>query len=150
MIRDRDLATGQVITVTNFVPDDRYGFGSIAFADGESWTRSDILNHAWIRGTDGSDVLGTANNPYAGSWTTIDLGKGDDHVFGDWALGNTFIYRSGDGSDTYRLWQGDLTPSVLSFSDLLASEVEFSRTTKDLLIKDLATGQTLEVTNYIS
>jgi Ca2+-binding RTX toxin-like protein len=125
-----------------------YGLEFIRFADGV-WDRAQIHNAAWIRGTDGRDVLdNTSTNAQLDD--TFVGGKGNDVIFGGRG-GDTFIYASGDGSDVINDITGpDATIDKLKFTDLDADDVELSRSGNDLLIKVLATGAIITVTSQFS
>ena len=66
---------------------------TIKFADGEAWTRSEIQEKAWYRGTDHADYIHASELN-----DTIVGGKGDDVLEG-WTGSDTFIWSKGDGSD---------------------------------------------------
>ncbi|MEV4607105.1 hypothetical protein MRBLMR1_002086 [Neorhizobium sp. LMR1-1-1.1] len=139
-----DVTTGQTITTRYFFDSNQHAFARIDFADGTQWGRTQILEQAaWIRGTSGNDQLGTDSNPYRLSNVTVDLGLGDDSVNADWATGYTVIYRSGDGNDTYRIWNNTQSTSVLKLLDLNVEDLTFSREGQHLKIADVTTGQTI-------
>ena len=103
----RMLATGEIITVVSHfsyrlngsnVDNSAPGAGLeyIDFADWEL-DRKQIQEAAWIRGTNGRDIL-TDSTTNAQQDQTFDGGKGND-VFNAGRGGNTFVYASGDGND---------------------------------------------------
>ncbi len=136
--------TGQTITFNDqFYSNSGRGLEQIEYANGTIWDRATIAANSWIRGTSGNDQLGTESNPYRLSNVTVDLGLGDDSVNADWATGYTVIYRSGDGNDTYRIWNNTQSTSVLKLLDLNVEDLNFSREGQNLKIEDLTTGQTI-------
>ncbi|MGY3496334.1 calcium-binding protein [Bradyrhizobium sp. USDA 4502] len=144
----RIKATGDIITVaSHFVgrsaDSDIAGAGLefIRFADGE-WDRKQIREAAWIRGTDGRDILSDSSVDA----NTFDGGKGNDVLLGG-QNNTTFIYRSGDGSDviddgTTNAFR-PLSVDTLKFTDLGVADLEFSRSGDDVLVKVLATGDVI-------
>jgi len=65
-------ATGEVITIDDYLLGKPTGIEQIQFADGTSWDRSQIEAVAWIQGTSGADTItGTGGDDKI-------LGKGGD------------------------------------------------------------------------
>ncbi|WP_436087840.1 calcium-binding protein, partial [Pararhizobium sp. LjRoot255] len=151
-INDNDLiitvlSTGQTVTsgsfnYVNWNDSWHVGIDVIEFADGTLWDRSDMRDHAWIRGTQGRDQLSTKA-------TTNDTfyGKGGDDIIISGLTGSagngsdTFVYSSGDGNDiivddSRESYETD----TLLLTDLNAADVQLSRTGDTLFIKDLTTG----------
>lgn len=117
-----------------------------------------------ISGGAGSDLL------YAGKGNdAIHGGDGSDYIFGDkgndvlvgghgddvlqGGEGNdTYIYRLGDGND--RIQDAELLTSaefeILKLADTVSTGVEFTRIGNDLLIRILATSETITVVNQLS
>ena len=97
------LTTGEVITLSenfiNFIHRqtgeslDNKPVDIITFADGQTWSIDDIESRAYIRGTDGDDVLrgGADDEVFVG-------GKGDDVIYGSNG-DDKFLWSQGDGND---------------------------------------------------
>ncbi|MGQ0685617.1 calcium-binding protein [Bradyrhizobium sp.] len=126
------------------------GLEFIRFAD-NVWDRAQIQQAAWIRGTDGRDVLSnTTTNAQLND--TFVGGKGNDVIFAGRGS-DTFIYASGDGSDVINDATNVSVPNAtdkLKFTDLDADDVELSRSGNDLMIKVLATGAVITVIGQFS
>src|SRR5262249_22646768 len=97
------LGTDDVITVVNHfsyrLPDNNTaggGIEQIRFAD-LVWDRAAIQKAAWIRGTDGRDMLDDISSNAQLDDTFI-AGKGNDVIHGGRGS-NTFVYAAGDGND---------------------------------------------------
>src|SRR5437016_2359041 len=110
-------STSETITVVKHFTSPWDGIEQIAFADGTTWDRAAILDHAWIRGTSGSDTLyGT------GDADTLDGGAGNDTLNG--SDGNdTYIFGVGYGHDTITGEFDGATTDVLKLVGLNASDV---------------------------
>ncbi|MFK3781715.1 calcium-binding protein [Agrobacterium sp. NPDC089420] len=122
------------------------GIDRIEFSDGVVWSRAELWDKAWFRGTSGKDIITT----YSLSDNTFIGYEGDDTIVSDiWASADngadTFVYRSGDGNDV--IIDGgivnDGATDTLLLVDLLSSEVELSRYSNDVYVKDLKTGQVI-------
>jgi Ca2+-binding RTX toxin-like protein len=137
------LSTGEVFTVTyQFLAAPDYGLGRIKFSDGTIWDRSEIEDHAWIRGTSGNDsiVLPTTG-------VTVDLGAGNDTLSVSGTGGDTIIYAHGDGNDTLTNTDyGYVRSDTLSLVDSLAADVVLSRSGDVMTVKLLSTGEVFTVT----
>ncbi|MDF0585064.1 calcium-binding protein, partial [Bradyrhizobium yuanmingense] len=156
----RIKATNEVITVTghfsNRTGDNNaagVGLEYIRFADMQ-WDRAQIHQNAWIRGTDGRDILngrGTLSDLQLGA--TFDAGKGNDVIYSG-RSSDTFVYANGDGNDIiYETdWHaaGSNVNDTLKFTDLNAANVELTRSGEDLLIKVLATGEVITITSQFN
>ncbi len=141
-------ATGHVITVGNEFHSTNYdGIQQIAFADGTTLNRTQIQAQAYVRGTDGNDVLGTSSSPFGIGGVTFDLGRGNDSVYTNWANNETVLYYAGDGSDTYRLWDGSASANVLQLPDLAPGDLTLHRTGDDLLIGFHNSADTITFSN---
>ena len=137
----KDLKTGDSIEVMGEF-NETSGIDMIVFEDGSSWNAARIRSGAWIRGTDGADVLtGTGDSE------VFTGGRGADVLSG--GEGNdTYLYRSGDGNDTIEEhWQPWQTPqeNVLKLLDLMPSGIAVMRSVADLFVQDLKTGQIITV-----
>ncbi|MEM9331643.1 MAG: calcium-binding protein, partial [Pseudomonadota bacterium] len=142
-LRVEIVPTGQVITVSgHFFSDSTLaGIEEINFADGVVFDRLQIDAQASFTG----DVF---NNTFIGSVLddTFIGGEGDDYFEGR-SGSDTYIYASGDGSDTI---VEDVAISsdridTLHLVDLDRSQIEFRRTTYDLAIVNLVTGDQINV-----
>lgn len=145
-------ADGQVIALHDqfYSATANRGIDRIEFADGEIWTRAAIFEEAWVRGTAGADTLGTASLPFKISNVIIDMGLGNDTIYGDRVVGNTMVYRSGDGYEQYRLWNTSATTNIVKLLDLIADDIALGRNGNDLLILDKGTGQAITVTDHFT
>ena len=114
---------------------------SVSFEDGTLWGMSEIAQ-AWLdsRLTDGDDVVRDA-----GPGVTIELGKGDD-VVETGSVGDTYVYRAGDGHDViveygYSAYAGlpefadGPLEDILHFADLAEDKVAFVRDGMDLVAR---------------
>ncbi|WP_136620092.1 MULTISPECIES: calcium-binding protein [Mesorhizobium] len=144
------LSTGETIMVDEQFsrPGENFGIEKIEFADGSSWNLAEIQANAWIRGTDGDDILYES-----GRWSvTFQGGKGDDYfspTMGD----DRFVYALGDGNDTYSLYDpwfddpNDVESGALIFTDILSSGVELSVSGNDLQIRILESNELITIRN---
>lgn len=143
-------STGDIITVASHFTHQYHGLEFIRFADGQ-WDRKQIFEAAWIRGSDGRDVLD--NNESGQGDDTFQAGKGND-VIQAGKGSNTFIYASGDGNDVISDGATSIfAPTAidtLKLTDLNAADVELSRSGSDLLVKVLATGEIITVLSQFS
>jgi Ca2+-binding RTX toxin-like protein len=151
------LSTGDIITVSGqFDPrgsDNNVagaGLELIRFA-GSQWDRGQISEAAWIRGTDGRDVL--SNLATAQSDDTFIGGKGNDVIYAGHGS-NTFVYARGDGndviSDSAANFGAATAVDVLKLTDLNAADIELSRSGNDLLIKTLSNGDIITIVSQFS
>jgi Ca2+-binding RTX toxin-like protein len=133
-------ATGAVITLDEqfFSATAYWGLEKIIFADGVTWGRSDILANSWIRGTAGADTLtGSAFDE------TFDGGTGND-MFRSGAGSDTYIYRSGDGSDYIDEESGSTSEvDTIKFLDLNSSDISLVKSGVHSLITVKATGDVI-------
>lgn len=135
-------STGHVITLDEqlYSQSAHYGIDRIDFADGASWHRSQIQEAAWIRGTNGNDVLwgSSGNDVFAG-------GLGDDTFYSSTG-GDTFVYASGDGNDVIDE-EGYSTSEVdvLRLTDLNATDIELSRSGTHVFLSVAATGHVIKL-----
>ena len=145
-------STGDIITVVSHfahrAPNEYVagnGLEFIRFADGQ-WDRQQIFEAAWIRGTDGRDVLENLSSLQGDD--TFYAGKGNDVIQAGQGT-NTFIYARGDGNDVINdganSFYGPTAIDTLKLTDLNAADVEFSRSGNDLLMKIFATGEIVTV-----
>jgi Ca2+-binding RTX toxin-like protein len=147
-------ATGETVTVVGHflnrgAGNDSAGQGIevLKFADAE-WDRAKIHQEAWIRGTDGRDVIVTdVANAHLSD--TVEGGKGDDVIVStaqSESGGDTFVYSSGDGNDVIQeSTAGNGEIDTLRFKDLNAEDVQLSRSGTDLLVKVIATGEVINI-----
>jgi Ca2+-binding RTX toxin-like protein len=122
----------------------------IVFADGTTWTRSDLrvalLAQASTSGNDTITGFNVADviDALAGN-DTINGGEGNDTIRGGtgndirgWSGNDTHLYRRGDGSDT--IYEGFIGGSfndfadTLRFTDINASAVTLTRSGDDLML----------------
>lgn len=138
----KDLTTGQSIKVEYHFftgpTGNGYGIEVLQFADGTSWNRAEIAAHAWYRGTTGADSFGGSS-----AADTLFGDTGNDRMAGG-AEADTYVYRSGDGADTV-VEDSGVGADTIHLVDLDAGDVLVTRVGSDLMIKDLATGQSIKV-----
>lgn len=140
-IRVGIISTGEIIDIAHnwYDATTNRGVNTLEFADGSSLDRAQLDSMAWVRGTVGDDALS-----YQGlSNATFDLGAGNDSYFDRYVGGNTFVYDSGDGSDTYDTWAPWANTNALKLADLLQTDVTLGRSGSDLLITVNGTGDTI-------
>lgn len=119
------------------------GLERIEFANGVFWSRTDIDAAAWLVGTSGADTLTMS----AGD-TVFQGGLGDDVLTGG-AGSDTYVYASGDGSDQVR--EGAFAGADrLWLTNLNAADILLTRVGSDLMVRDLATDQVIEVDNHFT
>jgi Ca2+-binding RTX toxin-like protein len=127
------------------------GIEFIEFAD-IKLDRKQIQEAAWIRGTDGRDIL-SDNTTNAQLAQTFDAGNGND-VIQAGAGGNTFVYASGDGSDIiFDQTNNNFAPTAidkLKFSNLNETDVRLERSGNDLMVKIVATGEVITVVSQFA
>ena len=113
--------------------DNNFGQGveDVVFADGTTWSRSDIRQMLLdLAGTDGDDDITGFNTA-----DTIDAGAGDDTINGGGGA-DTYIYFRGDGNDTIteaKSYNADQDTVILE--DILASEVSLERDGNDVILR---------------
>jgi Ca2+-binding RTX toxin-like protein len=146
-------STGEYIDFDNFFPGNISDWSTTArnideikFANGESWTREQIQQRAWYRGTDHADnfLASDLNDTIAG-------GKGDDVLEG-WYGSDTYVWKKGDGndqiSDASSSTSGDV--DTLWLTDVSAGDVSYSYQGKTLLLTINSTGEIITVPNFYS
>ncbi|MGR9145680.1 calcium-binding protein (plasmid) [Rhizobium leguminosarum] len=130
--------------------DDYYGRGidSIVFADGTTWTRSDMLTHiAYIGGTVGNDTISGTSGA-----DDVRAGRGNDTLAGG-AGNDTYVYLNGDGNDIIDEQTSGTDSDILKLNDYLRSEIRFERISSavnDVAIRVLATGETITLKNQFN
>ncbi|MCV3243102.1 calcium-binding protein [Mesorhizobium sp. ZC-5] len=130
------VATGEILSITNHFGSTSTGIEQVLFADGTIWNREQVRQAAWFRGTSGNDsITGTTLDD------TIVGGAGNDTMLGK-AGSDTYHYTSEDGSDIIND-DSSSTANVdtLSFSNLNADDLVFSRAGQNLTINVVATGE---------
>jgi Ca2+-binding RTX toxin-like protein len=119
------------------------GFNRIQFADGTVWDRAAIVSKAWIRSTNGNDLLSLPSNGI-----TVDAGLGNDTINVSGTGGDTILFAKGDGHDVLNNpGSGYNRDDTLSLTDILPSEVVLTRSGDALFIDVPSTGDQFEV-NY--
>lgn len=139
-------STGRTITVDGQL--NGQGDGTlryIKFSDGSamtSWEIASAVNppNEYIGTSDVDDVVspGYSNEIY-------DLKEEDDVLFDRNVNGNTFVYRSGDGSDTYDVSSGQTPTNILKLLDLDPADVAVTRVQGNLLVTVNGTGDVITI-----
>ncbi|MEM1047722.1 MAG: calcium-binding protein [Pseudomonadota bacterium] len=138
-------ATGHQIEIDDhfYSTTSNYGIEEVRFADGTVWDRARIAAEAYIRGTDAAETLNDS------SWDdTFFGGLGDDNINARYG-NDTFLYRSGDGSDWINEQDSSTTSvDVLKFLDLNAADIVASRLGNDFFLTVTATGHRIEIDDH--
>ncbi|MGA0599282.1 calcium-binding protein [Caulobacter sp. KR2-114] len=136
--------TSDSIRVMSEFAADGHGIEQVKFSDGVTWSYSQIVAASWYRGGSGADYY------YGGNGNETFLGNGGNDYLNGGAGSDTYIYASGDGSDTI---QDDATSTAdvdtLVFTNLNPSDVTFVRS-GDLYIEVNGLGQSIRVMNEFS
>jgi Ca2+-binding RTX toxin-like protein len=140
------LADGGSVTIVDFFKNwqtDNKGVDSIRFADGSIFDRTQILAASSYVGTQNSDsILDTAQADI------IRGGEGHDSIQISGGS-DTLVWSKGDGWDTVK--DTVLEPAAvdrLVLADVLPTEVELTRAGLSLIIKVLATNETLTFLDF--
>ncbi|WP_398482627.1 calcium-binding protein [Tardiphaga sp.] len=136
-------ATGRTITLTNQFGGN--GVQNVSFSDGSElsqWQLAALAGQSgYFVGTAGNDVI--LQPTYTGE--TYTLGHGDDLLQDGSSSGSTFVYRLGDGNDTYDVTDTGPSTNRIKLSDLGSSDITFARDADDLIITVTSTGETITV-----
>ncbi len=137
----RVRSTGETIKVFDQFRGSGEGWGLelIVFADGIVWDRATIATEAWIRGDDnGQHIYGTDGaNVFVGN-------KGDDYIEGRRGA-DEYRYASGDGADYLADYGLPGEVDTLRLTDLSPAQIELRRDGSTMWVKDLATGQEIQI-----
>jgi hypothetical protein len=144
-------STGKTITIAGQLNGQGAGtLQTIKFSDGttlSSWDIAGLVNPTnEFDGTSGADNVvspGYSNETY-------DLKAGNDHLFDRNVNGNTFVYRSGDGNDTYDVSSQQTPTSILKLLGLNAADITATRLYGDLLVKVNATNEIVTITGQFT
>jgi Ca2+-binding RTX toxin-like protein len=133
-------SSGEQLKVQDHFSSTTWGIEQLVFANGTTWDRAAIADNAPIRGTTGNDTLsGTSGND-------VFFGDLGNDTFNSGAGSDVYIYRSGDGNDYINDESGSTTDiDTVRFTNLNASDLTFSRSGVNLVIKVNATGQTVTI-----
>ncbi len=150
-------ATGEYVDFSNFFPTNTGDWNTTArnideikFADGTAWSRIQIQQNAWYRGTDHADTIQSSELN-----DTIVGGAGDDVLEG-WKGSDTYIWKKGDGNDQISDFSskignpGNTDVDTLRLTDVSAGEVSYSYQGSTLLISINSTGEIITVPNFFS
>lgn len=135
------IVPGATLTIVGQFNGTGAGIESLMFADATTLDRAALEAQAWVIGTDGADAFTTGTGH-----TTFLGGLGDDVLTGG-SGSDTYRYGSGDGSDRI-VESGVAGADTLHLTDLNAADIILSRVGSDLMVRDLATGQTIEVDQH--
>ncbi|WP_434141462.1 calcium-binding protein [Pseudomonas luteola] len=163
----RVIGTNDSLRVSSYFSQDgksTYGYAvdQIRFADGSSWTYTDVKSHvinqsatsSTINGTSLNDSLvgGSGNDSLYGNAGNdmLDGGTGNDYLSG--GSGNdTFLFGKGSGQDTvyaYDSTKGKV--DTLQLTDLNASDVTVLRDGSDLLVMVNGTTDSVRVSSHFT
>lgn len=139
-----------------------YGIEGIEFADGETWTLTDIVAHSKVEGSSGADSL--IADTYAGEnyfgYDGIDYirsGNGDDVIVG--GAGNDALW-GGQGNDTYIWSKGEGSDQIadntsdqgevdtLRLLGVTSDDVSLTHQSGDMRLTIVSTGETLAISNW--
>ncbi|MEW5797355.1 MAG: calcium-binding protein, partial [Candidatus Zixiibacteriota bacterium] len=135
------VSSGETLKVENQFNGDN-GIETVAFANGTSWDRNQIVAASWYRGGTGDDSISSSSGS-----DILSGGLGNDYLRGN-AGSDLYVYTSGDGNDRIDDESASTAEiDTLRFTDLNASDLTFSRVGGDLAISVIATGQIVTV-NY--
>ena len=125
--------TGERITLAN-AKSLEIGVAIEFVGTGVTWSPDEVRNQAWYRGDN------TANFIDAVGAGTVEGGFKDDAVqFHNGT--HTFVYKSGDGNDSYIPVVSENRTQTLKLVDLLPSDVAIGRSNNNLYVWDLKTEQ---------
>ena len=120
------------------------GIEQISFANGTTWDRGQVADAAWVRGTASGETI----------WGTSDAevfdGKGGDDTLRGVGGGDTYLFGVGSGNDLVAENSGDSGTDVIKLLGLNSSDVQFSRSNNDLLIRINSSNETLRVENQFN
>jgi Ca2+-binding RTX toxin-like protein len=136
-------SSGEILKVENQF-NGTNGIEQIAFADGSTWSRSQIFDAAWVRGTSGNDTY------YGSADAEVLDGKGGDDYLHGGDGGDTYIYGVGSANDTVAESSSDSGTDIVRLAGLNSSDVLFSRSNNDLLVQINSSGETLKVENQFN
>ncbi|MCA0256838.1 MAG: cellulase family glycosylhydrolase [Proteobacteria bacterium] len=144
------LSTGETITLDGqyFSNDGNWGIERIRFADGSEWNRQVLDAIGSPYGDPFSAIIGSnEGETLDGGWgdDMIRGAKGDDRLQGSGGS-DTYLYRSGDGSDYIddESGRGDET-DILRLEDLNAIDIKLERDGLHVLLTDLKTGSVITI-----
>uniref|UniRef100_UPI00291651FB calcium-binding protein n=1 Tax=unclassified Bradyrhizobium TaxID=2631580 RepID=UPI00291651FB len=119
------------------------GLSQVQFADGTTWNRATIAANAWIRGTSGNDSITLPSDGI-----TVDAGAGDDTFSVSGNGSDRIVFSRGDGHDSLtNPGSGYNRNDTLVLTDLLASDVQFTRNGNALVMTVPSTGDSF-TTNF--
>ncbi len=135
-------ATAETIRVAGHFRNGQSGLEEIRFADGVTWDRAAIRDHAVFRGTDEANTItGSAGNDTiigGGGYDVLDGAEGSD----------TYLYARSDASDTIDESGSRSDTDTLRLTDLNAADVTLTRTADDadtLRVTIRPTGQVITI-----
>jgi Ca2+-binding RTX toxin-like protein len=132
--------SGESITITNQLA---YTGKYIAFVN-----NIDVRGALNFLGTDASETIYGTN--YA---DTIEGGLGDD-VLNGYAGIDIYIHNEGDGNDTINSGEANSSDTIIMKDDegvlLTQDDLQFSKISLNLLVKNIASGETLTITNQFA
>jgi Ca2+-binding RTX toxin-like protein len=136
-----DRATGHTVTVINQFQGSVSVLEHFAFSNGTVWSRAELANNLFLRGTALNDrLIGSDSDD------VILGGLGVDSMTGG-AGGDTYLFTTGDGNDVIseNLWDQYNGTDTLRFSNINATDVILSLSGNSLLISILSTGELITV-----
>lgn len=162
----RIQGTDDQITVTQQFQAEHDSIGIIQFADGSSWSQSDIRSRVLAASqTEGDDVV----RGWVNTNDTLNGRGGNDTLYGasgndtlNGGLGNDTLY-GGEGKDTYVVNQGDGQDTIIETPSayypntedtialgvgIQASDLELSRIDNDLILSFKNSTDQIQVSGY--
>jgi Ca2+-binding RTX toxin-like protein len=137
------LSSGETLRVAGHFNWTISGIEQLVFADGTVWNTSQIFDAAWIRGTDGPDIMNGANNI-----AEIFDGRGGDDILNAGNQGDTYIYRVGSGNDLIQESGGTDGEDTVRLIGLNQSDIVLSHVGNNLVLRILSTNETLTVKDH--
>lgn len=147
-------ATGETLTIKNWLENDYYKMDAIQFADGTKLTAKQVSELAVLKSTDGADVLHGSN--YRND--ILDGGAGNDYLEG--GLGNdTYLWGKGSGNDIIGnqamkestiIYVESGNDTVKLGEGITQESVEWLQNGENVILKLKETGETLTFWNWFA
>ncbi|MES2677610.1 MAG: calcium-binding protein, partial [Pseudomonadota bacterium] len=141
------IATGQTITINSHFDDSIYQIESVRLVN-----NGVVIGNIDLTTLGNMPIVGTSNDDYIfgsdGDDTMIG-GAGDDYMYGGEGNDN-YVYNVGDGNDFIYEYSASKADFITINGVSAISDLELSRNSSGLLIKIIATGQIITISNHFS